>query len=268
MKNLHKQAQQVRKDALQMIYAAQSGHPGPSFSAADILSTLYFGGYLRIDPKHPKAEDRDYFILSKGHAAPGLYAVLGELGFFDTEEFYTLRQQGALLQGHPEPFIPGVEIATGPLGQGLSVANGIALALKQEKKGNRVFTLHGDGELQEGNIWEAVMTAAQYKLDNLIAIVDRNGLQIDGTTKEIKHLGDVAAKFAAFDWETYEVDGHDYDELQKTLDAALASKGKPKVIVAHTVKGKGVSFMENQVGWHGKAPNEEQYLQAMAELSK
>lgn len=259
-------ARQVRIDALKMIYAAQSGHPGSSFSCADILTFLYQGRFLKIDPNNPDAEERDYFVLSKGHAAPVLYANLGEMGFFPKEEFFRLRQIDALLQGHPERFIPGVEIASGPLGQGLSVANGIALALKQEKKPNRVFSLHGDGELQEGNIWEAVMTSAKYGLDNLIAIVDRNGLQIDGATKEIKPLGDVGEKFRAFNWEVLEMDGHDFEDIQKKTEDALKITGKPVCIVAHTIKGKGVSFMENQVGWHGKAPNDEEFKKALEEL--
>ena len=268
MKNFSSLSAQVRLDALTMIYAAQSGHPGSSFSTVEILVSLYFGGFLKFDPQNPKAEDRDYFILSKGHGCPALYAILGELGFFSKEEFFRLRQIDSLLQGHPETFIPGIEIASGPLGQGLSVANGIAMALKASGKTNRVFSLHGDGELQEGNIWEAVMTAAQYKSDNLIAIIDRNRLQIDGPTVDIKALGDVSEKFRAFGWETFEMDGHDFDDISKTFTKALETNGKPTAIIANTVKGKGVSFMENQVGWHGKAPNDEQFAMAKSELEK
>ena len=268
MKNLPKIAAQVRLDALKMIYAAASGHPGSSFSAVDILVTLYFGGFLNHNPKNPKWDGRDYFFLSKGHGCPALYAILGELGFFSRDEFFHLRQVNALLQGHPEPFIPGIEIASGPLGQGLSVANGVALALKLDEKPNRVFTLHGDGELQEGNIWEAAMTAAKYKLDNLVAIIDRNGLQIDGPTAEVMPVNDVGEKFRAFGWETLDMDGHDFDAIEKTLQMALEVKGKPTAIIAHTIKGKGVSFMENQVKWHGKAPNDEEFERAKAEIEK
>ncbi len=264
--NLPHIAAQVRIDALKMIYTAQSGHPGSSFSTIEILTGLFFGGFLKFDPKNPHWEERDYFIMSKGHGCPALYAVLGELGYFSKDEFFNLRQVGCLLQGHPETFIPGVEIASGPLGQGMSVANGIAMAIKTDGKPNKVFSLHGDGELQEGNIWEAVMTAAKYHTDNYIAIVDRNRLQIDGSTQEICPVGDVAEKFRNFDWETFEMDGHNFDEIEETLRKAIEVTGKPVCIVANTVKGKGVSFMENQVGWHGKAPNDEEFKKAMGEL--
>lgn len=269
MKNLPKIATEVRLDALKMIYAAQSGHPGSSFSPVEILVSLYFGGFLKFNPKNPKWDERDYFILSKGHGCPALYAILGELGFFSKDEFFHLRHIGSLLQGHPETFIPGIEIASGPLGQGLSVANGVALAMKIDHKPNRVFSFHGDGELQEGNIWEAAMTAAKYKLDNLIAIIDRNQLQIDGATKSVCPVGDVAQKFRDFEWDVLEIaDGHNFDEIKKTLEKAIEMRGKPIAIVAHTIKGKGVSFMENKVEWHGKAPNEEQYLAAKTELEQ
>ncbi len=256
----------IRIDALKMIYAAQSGHPGSSFSTVEILTTLFHGGFVEFDPKNPQWEGRDYFIMSKGHGCPALYAILGELGYFSKDHFFGLRQVDSLLQGHPETFIPGIEIASGPLGQGMSVSNGIALALKIDGKPNKVFSLHGDGELQEGNIWEAAMTAAKYKTDNYVAIIDRNTLQIDGPTDEVKPLGDVAAKFRAFDWDVQEIDGHDYAQIDGALKQAIEVTGKPACIVAHTVKGKGVSFMENQVGWHGKAPNDEQFEVAMAEL--
>ncbi len=265
--NLPHLAAQVRIDALKMIFAAQSGHPGSSFSTVEILATLFFGGFLKFDPKNPHWDGRDYFIMSKGHGCPALYAVLGELGYFSKDEFFNLRQVDSLLQGHPETFIPGVEIASGPLGQGMSVSNGIALGLKIDGKPNKVFSLHGDGELQEGNIWEAAMTAAKYKIDNYVAIVDHNTLQIDGTCEEIKSLGDIAAKFRAFDWETIEIDGHDFAQIEGALTQAIAVVGKPVCIVAHTVKGKGVSFMENQVSWHGVAPNETEFEAAMKELT-
>lgn len=266
--NLPHHAAQARIDALKMIFAAQSGHPGSSFSTVEILTALFFGGFLKFDPQNPHWDGRDYFIMSKGHGCPALYAILGELGYFSKDNFFALRQVDSLLQGHPETFIPGIEIASGPLGQGMSVANGIAMALKIDGKENKVFSLHGDGELQEGNIWEAAMTAAQYKSDNYVAIIDRNTLQIDGPTEKVKSVGDVAAKFRAFEWEVFEIDGHDFVQIEDALRKAIEVKGKPACIVAHTVKGKGVSFMENQVGWHGKAPNEEQFQAAMKELSE
>lgn len=264
--NLPHIAAKVRIDALEMIYGAQSGHPGSSFSCTDILVSLYCGGFLKCDAKNPKWEGRDYFILSKGHAAPALYGVLGELDFFSKDEFFRLRQVDSLLQGHPERFIPGVEIASGPLGQGLSVATGAAMALKIDGKQNKVFSLHGDGELQEGNIWEAVMTASKYKVDNLVAIIDRNQLQIDGFTRDVCPVGDIAQEFASFGWEVLVMNGHDFDNIKQVLSEAVEVVGKPCVVIANTVKGKGVSFMENQAGWHGKAPNDEQFEQAMEEL--
>lgn len=256
----------MRIDIIKMIYAAQSGHPGPSLSCIDILTTLYCGGFIKFDAKNPQWEERDYFVLSKGHAAPALYAVLGELGFFEKDNFFTLRQVNTLLQGHPKNDIPGVEVCSGSLGQGLSVANGIAMGLRIDGKPNKVFSLHGDGELQEGQIWEAAMTAHQQKSGNLVAIVDRNGLQIDGTTAEICDVGDVGEKFRTFGWEVLECAGHDFGALGETLKKAVEVKDKPTAVIAHTTKGKGVSFMENQVGWHGKAPNKEQFEAAMKEL--
>lgn len=264
--NLPHLAAQVRMDAIKMIYAAQSGHPGSSLSCADILVMLYFGGFLKFDAPNPHWDGRDYFVMSKGHGAPSLYSILGELGFFPKDHFFTFRQVDGLLQGHPETFIPGIEISSGPLGQGMSVANGIALALKIDGKDNKVFSLHGDGELQEGNIWEAAMTAAKYNIDNYVAIVDNNCLQIDGSCDEIKPLGDIEAKFRAFGWEVFHMNGHDFTEIEKTLTQAVEVKGKPAIIIAHTVKGKGVSFMENVCGWHGKPPNDEQFQAAMHEL--
>ncbi|QQS59010.1 transketolase [Candidatus Peregrinibacteria bacterium] len=265
-KNLSYIAAQVRIDALRMIYAAQSGHPGSSFSCVDILVTLFFGGFIKFDAQNPHWAERDYFIMSKGHGCPALYAILGELGYFSKDEFYRLRQVDSLLQGHPEVFIPGIEVASGPLGQGMSVANGIALGLRMDGKQNTVFSLHGDGELQEGNIWEATMTSAKYGIDHLISIVDRNHLQIDGSTEEVKSVGDVAEKFRAFGWEVFETDGHNFVALSETITKAKEVTGKPTCIVANTIKGKGVSFMENQVGWHGKAPNDEEFQKALTEL--
>ena len=265
-KNLPHLAAQVRMDALKMIYAASSGHPGSSFSCVDILVTLYFDGFLAFNPKNPHWEGRDYLVMSKGHAAPALYAILGELGFFEKEEFFRLRQVDALLQGHPETFIPGVEVASGPLGQGISVASGIAMGLTIDKKPNKVFSLHGDGELQEGNIWEGVMTAAKHHLGNYVAIIDKNGLQIDGPTREVMPITNIADAFSAFHWEVMEMDGHDFDDMHKTIQKAVEVTEKPVCIIAHTIKGKGVSFMENEVGWHGKAPNDEEFEKAMAQL--
>lgn len=264
--NLPHLAAKVRIDALKMIYAAQSGHPGSSFSSVDILVSLYFGGFIKCDPKNPKWKERDYFIMSKGHGAPALYAILGELGFFEKEEFFKLRQVDSLLQGHPETYIPGIEVASGPLGQGVSVASGIAMGVKIDGAENKVFSLHGDGELQEGNIWEGVMTAAKYHLDNYVAIIDRNGLQIDGPTEEIMPMKDIGEKFRAFHWEVMEMDGHNFEDITTTLKKAIEVTGKPVCIVANTVKGKGVSFMENKVEWHGKAPNDQEFAQAMTEL--
>jgi transketolase len=268
LKNLQNKANRLRMTVLKMIYAAQSGHPGPSFSAMDLLVSLFFGGFLEFDPKNPKWPERDYFILSKGHSAPALYAILAELGYFESEHLYELRQAGSLLQGHPRNDTPGIEVCTGSLGQGLSIASGIAMGLKLDGKPNKVFSLHGDGEMQEGQIWEAAMNAHQQKLGNLVAIVDQNGLQIDGLVKEICSICDLGAKFSSFGWKVFECSGHDYQEIFSALKKAIAVKDKPAVIVAHTVKGKGVSFMENQVGWHGKAPSDEQFAQGFKELEK
>ncbi len=266
MKKLPEIANNLRADIIKMLYASGSGHPGPSLSCIDILTTLYFGGFVSFDEKNPKWDKRDYFVLSKGHAAPALYAVLAEAGFFEKDNLFELRQVNALLQGHPTNHIPGVEVCSGSLGQGLSVAKGIAMGLKIDNKPNKVFSLHGDGELQEGQIWEAVMSSAQEKLGNLVAIVDKNGLQIDGATDEVCGLGDVAKKFSACGWEVLECMGHDFDQIEDTLKKAIEVRDKPVAIIAHTTKGKGVSYMENQVGWHGKAPNEEEFAQAMKEL--
>lgn len=266
---LKQQAKELRKTALTMIYEAQSGHPGGAFSAADLVTALYFRE-MNLDPNNPKWEDRDRFVLSKGHVCPIQYAALGTLGFFPEKELHTLRKEGSILQGHPDmKRCPGIDISTGSLGQGLSCAVGMAIAGKMNHKDYRVFAMIGDGESDEGQIWEAVMCANRYQLNNLIVILDNNGLQLDGTTDEIIPLLDMSQKLKDFGYEVYEINGHDMDEILCTLDEIRAGKtNKPKFINAHTVKGKGVSFMENQLGWHGAAPNEQQYAQAMEELER
>ena len=271
MKNLElqKRANDVRKGIVTAVHSAKSGHPGGSLSSADIFTYLYFEE-MNIDPKNPKMEDRDRFVLSKGHVAPGLYSTLAERGYFPKEDLVTLRHTGSYLQGHPDmKHIPGVDMSSGSLGQGLSVAVGMAAVGKYDKKDYRVYTLCGDGEIQEGQIWEAVMAAYRYHLDNLVIIIDNNGLQIDGTTDEIMPQLDFTKKFDAFGYDTYEIDGHNMEEIMATFDKIHAAKdGKPKFINAHTVKGKGVSYMENQLAWHGMAPNDEQYALAMKELEE
>lgn len=266
---LEAQAKEVRKEILTMIHAAQSGHPGGSLSAADIMTALYFDE-LNIDPQNPKWEDRDRFVLSKGHVCPVLYTCLALKGYFPKEVLATLRKEGSILQGHPDmKRCPGVDISTGSLGQGLSVAVGMALCAKRDNKSYRVFSMVGDGESDEGQIWEAVETAAKYNLDNLVIFLDRNRLQNDGTCAEVMPNGDLVAKFAAFGCQTWEIDGHNMGEILDALEAIRADQsGKPKCIVAHTVKGKGVSFMENVVQWHGMAPNDEQYAQAMKDIEE
>ena len=264
-------ARSMRRDIVTMIARAGSGHPGGSLSAADIVATLYFHT-LRHDPARPSWPRRDRFILSKGHAAPVLYAALAEAGYFGKEHLETLRRLGSLLQGHPDGSkTPGVEVSTGSLGQGLAIANGLALGLRLSGESEqRVYVLMGDGELQEGEVWEAAMLSAHERLGNLTAIVDANGLQIDGSCNEVMCLGAVAAKFKAFGWEAIEVDGHDIGSLAGAFVSAArigAERQTPVVIVAHTVKGKGVSFMENNADWHGKAPTAEQSALALAELS-
>lgn len=265
-------ANNMRKNIIKMLKEAGSGHPGGSLSAADIVASLYFGGvmnYSEADPQHP---ERDYFILSKGHAAPVLYAALAELGYVPEDELLTLRKLHSRLQGHPDSKkLPGVEVSTGSLGQGLSIAAGVALGVRidQQRDGGpkrRVFTLLGDGEIEEGQVWEAAMFAAHYHLDNLVAIVDNNNLQIDGDVRDVAGLDNISSKFKSFGWQTIEVDGHDVGAVVTALKMATLLDGSPVCIVAHTVKGKGVSFMENQAGWHGKAPNEEQAKEALAEL--
>lgn len=256
----------IRKDIITMLTESASGHPGGSLSAADIVTALYFGE-MNIDPKNPKMENRDRFVLSKGHAAPVLYAALAEKGYFPKEELMTLRKINSNLQGHPNMNdTPGVDMSTGSLGQGLSAANGMALAGKLDGKTFRVYAYLGDGELQEGQVWEAAMTSAHYKLDNLTAFVDYNGLQIDGDTEKVMNVNPIANKFEAFGWNVISIDGHSFEEIFKAIDEAKAVKGKPTMIVAKTVKGKGVSFMENQAGWHGSAPSKEQCEEALKEL--
>lgn len=261
-------SKEVRKGILEAIYNAKSGHPGGSLSCADILTVLYFY-QMNINPKTQNAKERDRFVLSKGHAAPALYSALANRGFFDKNELANLRKLDSMLQGHPDmKKIPGVDMSTGSLGQGLSVANGMAMTSKLNKEGYRVYCLLGDGEIQEGQIWEAAMTSAHYKLDNLCVIVDNNNLQIDGSVDNVMSPYPIDEKFKSFGFEVINIDGHDYDEIIKAFNVARQIKGRPTAIIAKTVKGKGVSFMENQVGWHGKAPNEEQYLEAIKELEK
>ncbi|MEG2477483.1 transketolase [Gordonibacter sp.] len=268
MTELERRANEMRIDIVRMIAEAGSGHPGGSLSSADILTALYFGGVLKHDPENPQDASRDRFILAKGHAAPALYAVLAQAGYFPREELLSLRKLGSRLQGHPDSNqLPGVEVSTGSLGQGLSIAAGTAAGLVLEGGDQAVFALLGDGECQEGQVWEAAMFAAHRRLDNLVAIVDRNGLQIDGCTADVCDPGDLGAKFAAFGWDVHEVDGHDVSALVRALAEAKADRtGKPHVLIAHTVKGKGVSFMENEAGWHGKAPNADQLTCALSEL--
>jgi len=257
-------SKKIRKSILEMLYKAGSGHPGGSLSATDILVALYFHK-MKIDSENPKLKDRDRFVLSKGHACPLLYAILAELGFFPKEELDKLRKIDSLLQGHPSFSTPGVEVNTGSLGQGLSIANGMALACRLDNLKNKVYVLLGDGEVQEGQIWEAAMTAAHYKLDNLIAILDHNGLQIDGFVKDVKNVEPLKDKFQAFGWEVIEIDGHNFEEIIKALDDADKIK-KPVMIIANTIKGKGVKFMENKCEWHGKTPCKEELDKALSNL--
>jgi transketolase len=259
-------AKEVRKHILEMVTAAKSGHPGGSLSAADILVTLYFA-VMRVDPHAPADPDRDRFVLSKGHAAPVLYATLAERGFFPHSELCTLRQIDSRLQGHPDmKSVPGVDMSTGSLGQGLSAANGMALAARLDGKDWRVYALCGDGELEEGQIWEAAMLAAHYKLDNLTAFVDYNGLQIDGPVSEVLSPLPIAEKWRAFGWHVLEIDGHDFSAIYDAVETAQTVKGKPTMIVARTVKGKGVCSMEGIADWHGKAPSSEECAKFLAEL--
>jgi len=257
----------VRKGVIEGTHGAKAGHPGGSLSAADMFTYLYFKE-LNIDPKNPKWEDRDRFVLSKGHTAPGLYAALANRGFFPAEDLPTLRHIDSYLQGHPNMnTVPGVDMSTGSLGQGISVACGMALGAKHQGKSFRVYTLLGDGEIQEGQVWEACMFAAHYKLDNLCVIVDNNGLQIDGSVSTVMSPYPIDEKLRAFGFHVEVIDGHDFDQIEAAMNAARMTKGQPTAIVMKTTKGKGVSFMENQVGWHGKAPNDAEYAQAMSELN-
>lgn len=259
-------ANTIRQDIIKMLTESNSGHPGGSLSATDIITSLYFSE-MRLDVNNPKWEDRDRFVLSKGHAAPALYAALAEKGYFDKAELMTLRKINSMLQGHPNMHdTPGVDMSTGSLGQGISAANGMAIAGKLDKKDFRVYALLGDGELEEGQVWEAAMSAAHYKLDNLTAFVDYNGLQIDGKITDVMNPEPIADKFKAFGWNVVSIDGHSYEEIFDAIDKSKACKGKPTMIVAHTIKGKGVSFMENAAGWHGNAPNKEQCEIALREL--
>ena len=263
---IQEKAKEIRKDIITEVYYAKSGHPGGSLSIADIMAVLYFDE-LRINEKDPKWEDRDRLILSKGHCSPALYAALAERGFFKKEELKTFRKLGSKLQGHPDlNKVPGVDMTSGSLGQGLSVANGIAIAGKMDNKDYRVYVIVGDGEIEEGQIWEAAMTSSKYKLDNLCLIVDNNNLQIDGTIEEVKSSYPIDKKFESFGFNVLKIDGNNIEEILRAFYIAKNTKHKPTCIIAKTVKGKGISFMENKAEWHGKAPSEEEYNQAMEEL--
>lgn len=265
---LKKTANEVRKGIVTAVHSAKAGHPGGSLSAADIYTYLYFEE-MKVDPKNPKMEDRDRFVLSKGHTAPGLYSTLANRGFFPVEDLTTLRKLGSYLQGHPcLQHVPGVDMSSGSLGQGISAAVGMALSAKMDGKDFRVYTLLGDGELEEGQVWEASMFAGHRKLDNLVVIVDNNGLQIDGPVTEVCSPYPIDKKFEAFNFHVINVDAHDFDAIRAAFKEARQTKGMPTAIIAHSLKGKGVSFMEGSVDWHGKAPNDEQYAVAMADLEK
>ena len=268
VEELEKMAKQVRKGIIEAVYSNQSGHPGGSLSVADILTVLYFKE-MNIDEKNPNWSDRDRLVLSKGHCSPALYSCLANRGFFPVEDLKTFRNINSYLQGHPDKNkVPGVDMTTGSLGQGLSVANGMAIAGKMDGKNYRVYCILGDGEIEEGQIWEAAMAANKYQLDNLCVIIDNNNLQIDGTIEEVMSSYPIDEKFRSFGFEIIKIDGHDITEIIKAFDVAKNVKGKPTCIIAKTIKGKGISFMENQVGWHGKAPNEEQYIQALQKLEE
>ena len=266
IEDLKQKAKEIRKDIIEEVYSANSGHPGGSLSIADIMAVLYFNE-LNIDEKNPRWEERDRLVLSKGHCSPALYAALAERGFFEKEKLKTFRKIDSSLQGHPDlNKVPGVDMTSGSLGQGLSVANGMAIAGKIDKKSYRVYAIVGDGEIEEGQIWEAAMTANKYKLDNLCVIVDNNNLQIDGTIEEVMSSYPIDKKFESFGFNVINIDGHDYEQILKAFETAKNTKEKPTCIIAKTIKGKGVSFMENKSEWHGKAPSEEQYNQAINEL--
>lgn len=261
-------ARKIRRGILDGVYSAKAGHPGGSLSAADLFTYLYFHE-MNVDPSNPQWQDRDRFVLSKGHTAPGLYAALAHRGFFPVEELTTLRQIGSRLQGHPNMnMTPGVDMSTGSLGQGISCACGMALAAKYKGQSNRVYTLLGDGEIQEGQVWEAMMLAAHYHLDNLCVIIDNNGLQIDGSVADVMSPYPIVDKLEAFGFTVMSIDGNDFDALEQAFEGFHANHGKPYAIVMKTVKGKGVSFMENNAGWHGKAPNADEYAKAVAELEE
>ena len=265
---LMKTANEIRKGVVTAVHAAKSGHPGGSLSAADIYTYLYFEE-MNVDPADPKKADRDRFVLSKGHTAPGYYSTLAHRGFFPVEDLTTLRHTGSYLQGHPDmKHIPGVDMSSGSLGQGISAAVGMAISAKLSGDDYRVYTLLGDGEIQEGQVWEASMLAGFRKLDNLVVIVDNNNLQIDGRIDEVNSPYPIDKKFEAFNFHVINIDGNDFDQIKAAFDEAKATKGMPTAIIAHTVKGKGVSFMENNVGWHGKAPNDEEFAVAMEDLRK
>ena len=268
IKKLSLSATHIRKMAMEAVHSANSGHPGGSLSAADILSYLYMEE-MNVNPQNPKDPDRDRFVMSKGHAAPALYGALAERGFLPKEDIKTFRKAESYLQGHPDmKGVPGVDMSTGSLGQGISAACGIALAGKLDNKNYRVYSILGDGELEEGQVWEAAMFAAHYKLDNLTAFLDFNGLQIDGDIREVMNPTPVDEKFRAFNWHVICIDAHNFEEIEKAVEEAKNTKGKPTMIIAKSVKGKGVSYMENQAGWHGSAPNDEQYEIAIGELDK
>lgn len=268
VKALEKIANDIRIGVIEAVYSAKSGHPGGSLSCADILTVLYFN-QMNINEKEPNAKVRDRFVLSKGHCSPALYSTLARKGYFEKEKLLTFRNIESNLQGHPDMNkVPGVDMTSGSLGQGLSVANGMALASKLNGDGYRVYCLLGDGEIEEGQVWEAAMTSNKYKLDNLCVIVDNNNLQIDGKIEEVKGLTNIGDKFKSFGFEVLQIDGNDIEELLNAFNVAKQIKGRPTVIIAKTIKGKGVSFMENKVEWHGRAPKEEEYKQAIEELSK
>lgn len=267
LQELKKQARKIRQDIIEEVYHAKSGHPGGSLSVADILTVLYFQE-MNVNPKDPNWEERDRLVLSKGHCSPALYSCLANRGYFPVEDLKTFRNINSYLQGHPDKNkVPGVDMTTGSLGQGLSCANGIAIAGKMNQKNYRVYCILGDGEIEEGQIWEAAMAANKYQLDNLCVIIDNNNLQIDGTIEEVMSSYPIDEKFKSFGFQIIHIDGHDIEEINNAFEVAKNVKGKPTCIIAKTIKGKGVEFMENQAGWHGKAPNEEQYKIAMQNLS-
>ncbi|MBP3831297.1 MAG: transketolase [Clostridia bacterium] len=267
IEDLKMKAKKIRKDIIEEVYNANSGHPGGSLSISDIMAVLYFNE-LRIDEKNPRWEERDRLVLSKGHCSPALYAALAERGFFDKEDLKSFRKIESNLQGHPDlNKVPGVDMTSGSLGQGLSIANGMAIAGKMDNKNYRVYTILGDGEIEEGQIWEAAMTANKYKLDNLCVIVDNNNLQIDGTIEEVMSSYPIDEKFKSFGFNVLTIDGNNIEEILNGFEIAKQTKNKPTCIIAKTIKGKGVSFMENKAEWHGKAPNEEEYIQAMKDLN-